>query len=130
MKERKFSTTAFVLLVILALMFDLAGLIPGVETITAPIFWGIAGAYMWYKGMGLWSGRLLATELISLGTSIIPGIQALPGLTAGITAVFLLTRVEEKSGLNISSAVSGKGIKKPLGRNPLNHNGVRLPRPE
>lgn len=128
MKEHRITNTAAVILVVLAIICDIIGLIPFVESFIAVLYWIGAGIYMWLRGMGIFNGKLLASESISLASSIIPAIQALPGITVGIIAVIIISRAEEKTGISVSAIRSGKGIRLPPPKIPLNNNGTRAPR--
>jgi hypothetical protein len=136
--KHKIGLVAMIILTVLAIVFDLLGLIPIVKDIEAPIFWAIAGIYFWTKGMGIFNGRKLAAVLASFITSIIPVVQELPvELTLGIIAIFIMTRVEEKTGISASSLagaksgkitdVAGAVVRAPEARKPLNQGGQRLP---
>ncbi len=115
-----------IVLVIFALICDLIGLIPLAKDITATIFWGIASLYFWKQGMGLFNGKKLATMAISWVSGMIPGLQELPvELTAGIIAIFLITRAEEETGLSLLDPMK-KGIKPAA----LYKDGKRLPPPK
>jgi len=142
-----------IILVLLAFVCDLLGLIPFVKDVLGTIFWIGASIYFYMIGMGFLNARRLATTAISWIASVIPGIQEIPlELVAGIIVIFIITRVEEKTGLSITSGLlSGKlhgnyapqisqrnartftplnkdGSRGPVNaRVPLNQNGVRAP---
>ncbi len=120
---------AIVVLVAIAFIADLIGLIPLAKDITASVFWIGAGIYFWIKGMGIFNGKKLAAVAISWIASLIPVIQELPiEVTAGIIAVILITRVEDKTGVSVLKPLSeGKQIAS--ARTMLNHNGRREPIP-
>lgn len=119
----------------IALVLDIVGLIPGVEDIAGTIFWAVAAVYFWIAGMGVFNGKRLATILVSWIIGLVPFLQWLPQLTAGIIAIFFMLRAEEKTGISISSVVGGKKIttvggtamRLPEKTPPLNVGGVRAP---
>lgn len=116
-----------IVLVFCAGIFDLATLIPFVGIIMGPIFWAIAGVYLWAKGVGMFGWKKLATSVISLIAEAIPAIQALPMLTVGIVVILILIRIEDKTGKSLIKPVKA-GVTLPrLRRAPKNENGVRRP---
>lgn len=102
---------------------DLISLIPFAGTITSPIFWLFASIYLWYAGCGLLNSRRLATSLLSLIAEVVPAIQELPLTLAGIIAVLIMIRIEDKTGLKIP----GVGPKTDGVRSPLYQDGRRMP---
>jgi hypothetical protein len=155
-KKHKFGWLAIVMLVLIAFVCDLLGLIPFVKDVLGTIFWIGASIYFYMIGMGFLNGRRLATMAISWIASVIPVIQEIPlELVAGIIVIIVITRVEEKTGLSLTSGLlSGElhgnyapqitqrsartfaplnkdGSRGPVNtRVPLNQNGVRAPRKE
>jgi hypothetical protein len=85
--------------------------------------------YGWTKGLGLFNGRKLAAMAISWVASLIPVVQELPiEVTAGIIAIILITRIEDKAGVSVIKPLSqGKQIGS--AKTMLNFNGRREPRP-
>ncbi len=102
-RESKISNLVAVILVFLAIIADLLSLIPFVGTVIGPIFWFAMGLYFWNIGMGIINGKRLATGAISIIGEIIPIIQSLPTITVGIIAIIIMTRIEEKTGVSVSS---------------------------
>lgn len=141
----RISITAGIFLVIAAIIADLISLIPFVGTVSGPLFWIIVSWYLWKKGCGLFNPRRFATEIISSVIEIIPAIQALPAATAGIIAVIVMIRLEDRTGISVkpdlnvsirkpryTSDQNGKGVRMPEQNNSnippkLNTNGIRLP---
>jgi hypothetical protein len=115
-------------LIVLATIFDLFTLIPFVGDIASPIFWAIVGVYLWTKGMGIFNGRKLAITTISFIAEMIPAVQELPMLLAGIIAMLVVIRIEDKTGISITKPTA-KGVTPPrLKHNPLNNKpGIRTP---
>ncbi|MDO8430591.1 MAG: hypothetical protein Q7S72_01205 [Candidatus Taylorbacteria bacterium] len=118
-----------VVLILIAGFFDLLSLIPFVGTVMGTVFWVIAGVYLWTKGVSFFSGRKLAITAISYVAELIPVIQELPMLVAGIIGVLLVLRIEDKTGMSIAKPMK-TGITPPkFQRNPLNNEeGIRRPR--
>ncbi len=116
-------------LMIAATVGDLISLIPLAGDIVSPIFWTIVGLYFYTKGMGFFNGRRLAVAAVSFVAEMIPAIQELPFLLAGIIAVLFMIRVEDKTGLSLVKPMT-KGVTPPrMERNPFNGQpGVRPPR--
>jgi hypothetical protein len=120
-KKPKLSTTASVVLVVLAGIADLLSLIPAVGILVGPVFWLCAGAYFWIAGLGFVNGRRLVTGGISTVAEIIPGIQAIPTILVGVIAIIAMEKIQEKTGINVTSVAGGK--------NPLVSSGSRMPNP-
>lgn len=128
--EHKIANLSALILTFGAALADLASLIPFVGTVVGPIFWIAVSIYFWTIGMGIISGRRLATGLISAVAELIPGVQALPTITVGIIAVILMTRIEEKTGISVSSLTKRTpGVTPPRLKPPkLNaEQGIRYP---
>ncbi len=120
--KKHIGAAAIAVLVVLAIIADLIGLIPFVEDFAIVVYWFIVAVYLWYKGYGFVNSRRIAVMVIDVVIGMIPGVQALPQITAGIIAVIVMIRIEEKTGISITGAVS-KG-KMP---GPLNSGGSRMP---
>ncbi len=122
-QKHKIGMVAIVLLVVFAIVCDLIGLIPIAKDFTATIFWGIASFFFWTRGMGLFNGRKLATMAISWVSGMIPLVQEIPvELLAGIIAIIIITRVEEKTGVSLIDP-----MKKGVMPAPMYKDGKRLP---
>lgn len=122
---------------VLAFIGDMIGIFPFLQGFIATIFWFIVGVYFWMKGMGIVNGKRLAAAGVSWLISWAPVLQSIPlEMALGIIAVFVITRIEEKTGISITSLVGGKGIKNlngvraPQKPRPLNQSGIRLPNAE
>lgn len=124
----RIGTLATLLLIAVAGIFDLLTLIPFVGDFISWIFWFCASVYFWKIGMGLVNGRRLATLAISIVIELIPAIQWLPGILAGIIAIIIMTRVEDRTGISLNP-LQKTGITPPrLQRNPVNAKaGIRPP---
>jgi len=132
-KKHRIGSFAIIVLVFLALICDLLGLIPFVKDFLGTIFWFCASIYFWKIGMGLFNGRKLAAMAISWVSGLIPIIQEIPlELVAGIVAIIIITRIEEKTGMSITSkSAIGKLPRQQTLQSassvPLNNNGYREP---
>lgn len=121
--KHKISTVAIFVLVFSALLCDIIGLIPFAKDFMATLFWSGASFYFWKSGMGIFSGKKLAVMGVSWISAMIPYIQEIPiELTAGVIAIIIMTKFEEKTGLSIGPKMN-KAPSKPH----LNEGGVRLP---
>jgi hypothetical protein len=105
-RAHKIGTFSIFILVGGAVLADLVGLIPLFKDITDPIFWILASIYMWHLGLGLLNGRKLAITAVSFVAGMIPVIQEFPELTAGIVAIIIVTRLEEKADISSMSPLS------------------------
>jgi hypothetical protein len=117
-----------ILLVVVAIIFDVLSLIPLVGSIAGPLFWVLAGVYFWYKGMGIVNGRKLAVSSISMVAEIIPAVQALPALTVGIIVMLTMMRVEDKTGISLKKPKIPGTTPPRLSRPQFNsQQGIRYP---
>lgn len=128
-KQYRIGMGISIVLIMLAAVGDALSLIPFVGAIVGPIFWIIIGIYLWTKGMGILNGRKLAVTAVSFVSEIIPIVQELPMLLAGIIAILFIIRVEDKTGLSLMNPMK-KGVTPPrLKKNPFNGKaGIRPPR--
>lgn len=114
---------------------DLLSLIPFVGDFVGPVFWVIVAIYLYTRGFGLLNPGRLAAELISLAAKMIPIIQEFPELLAGMAAVIILSRFEDRTGMKVplsgsssTNPLNSGGARLPAGAPvPLNSEGVRLP---
>ncbi len=132
----RIGAVGIVFLVALATLADLFSLIPFVGDIVGPIFWICASVYLWKIGCGLLNARRLATSLISMVAEMIPIVQELPLILAGMIAVIVMVRMEDKTGISIpgigdkksGSHLVQNGVNPPHQQQiPLNQDGVRAP---
>lgn len=125
----RIGTVAIIILVFFAIIADGLGMIPFVKDFTASIFFVCASVYFWMKGMGILNGKKLAAMAISWIASMIPIIQEIPlEVTAGIIAIILITRIEDKTGISVTKPLSqGKKIASP--KSMMNFAGRREPPP-
>lgn len=134
-KKYRITNIAGVVLAVLALIADLFTLIPFVGDAVGPIFWVLASLYFWRQGMGFFSGKQGVTKIISTVAELIPGVQELPTIFVAMLIVLGTTRVEDKTGIPVSSVVSGKpgtkmnvnGVREAPSRIPANQRAVRPP---
>ncbi len=128
-KKNRIGIVAIVLLVISALIADLLSLIPFVGDLVGPVFWILASVYFWKAGLGLLNTRRLAVSVISMVAELIPGVQEFPATIAGVIAIIVMTRVEDKTGISLNPLQKKPGVTSPRNQiTPLNLGGVRQPR--
>jgi hypothetical protein len=94
----------------LALFSDILTLIPIVGDIVGPVFWTSIAYYFWKKGLGLFNWRRFVPEIISFIAELIPGVQELPSMFLGMIIIALLTKIEQKTGINPINLVKGSAI--------------------
>lgn len=132
----RIGTAGIVFWVALAALADLFSLIPFVGDIVGPIFWICASIYLWKVGCGLLNARRLATSLISMVAEMIPIVQEFPLILAGMIAVIVMVRAEDKTGISVpgiggkktGSSLVQNGVNPPHQQQiPLNQGGVRAP---
>ncbi len=134
-KKYRITNIAGVILAILALFADIFTLIPFVGDFVGPIFWVLASFYFWKNGMGIVNGKRGLTTIISTVAELIPGVQELPTIFAGILIILATTRIEDKAGISVGSMAGSKpGVKMSVnGRReappkiPVNKGNVRPP---
>ena len=132
----RMGTAGIVFWIAFAALADLLSLIPFVGDFVGPIFWVCASIYLWKVGCGLLNARRLATSLISMIAEMIPGVQEFPLILAGIIAIIIMVRVEDKTGISVpgiggkktGSTLVQNGVNPPrIQQSPLNQGGVRAP---
>lgn len=111
-----------VLLIAGASLADLLSLIPLVGDVVGPLFWICAGFYFYKQGMGVISMRRAIPTIISFVGELIPVVQELPMILGGIIAVIIITRIEDRTGIQLPATKSFTKMNKPL-----NSGGVRAP---
>ncbi len=124
------STGLGVILIILAGVADLATFIPVVGNFLGFLFWAVMAVVFWKLGLGFINYRRFVPMLISTATEIFPVVSFLPTIIAGMFAILILSRIEDKTGLKILPSKGNLDITKPkLRRVPVNSTaGVRQPR--
>jgi hypothetical protein len=128
-KKGQLSTLNSIALLLLALVADIATVIPFVGDFVGPVFWSLITVYFWKKGMGIINWRRFAPSIVSFVAELIPGIQSLPSIVVCMFAIIVLTKLQAKTGISVTSIVSKKAVvKRPIPRVPLNINGYRPPR--
>lgn len=133
--KRKIGNGAAAVLIFVAIVFDLFTLIPFVGDFIGPIFWIGANVYFWMRGMGILNARRLGSAAVSVVIELVPVLQWIPSITAAVIAVIVMTRLEEKTGVPVTSMASKGGPANSMGRRaptgavppPLNSGGMRLP---
>ncbi len=128
MDRNEITNKTWVGLSFLALFNDLLTLIPIVGDVVGPVFWVGIGYYFWKKGLGIFNWRRFVPEIISFIAELIPGVQELPSMFLGMIIIALLTKIEQKTGINPINLVKGKITPPRIVRKPLNSGGVRQPK--
>lgn len=101
-KESKISNTTGALMVATAGILDLISIIPVVGQALASV-----GSFVifliWFLilGLPLVTPKKLLTTLSAYVIEIIPAISALPAITVGVILMIVLTRAEEKTGIQL-----------------------------
>ncbi len=134
-KRYRITNIAAIVLVISAFIADTFTIIPFVGDFVGPIFWVLASLFFWKNGLGLLQGKRGITTVISTIMELIPGVQELPAILVGILIIITTSRIEDKTGISMSSVTSGKptikmsvaGRREPPPRIPANQGDVRPP---
>lgn len=119
----RIDTTTAVFMVIVAVFFDLISIIPGLNIVSLIFGNGILGFWLFTKGVGLMSGKKIATWGIETLVEAIPALSAFPSITIGVIVIVAITRTEDATGINpldvkdsLSSRIGDKA-KKPSSSN-------------
>jgi hypothetical protein len=144
-KESKYRIGFGVVLALggVAVICDIIGLIPGVETVLTSLFWVFSTYVLRKHGVPILNGRKLAVVVIDIFIGLWPAFQALPQITLGIILVLLIIYAEDRMGLKIikgggivnkgalvsqfKSTFNSGGVRQPPKTAPLNDGGVRQP---
>lgn len=102
---------------------ELVSFIPFAGDVISIPFWLAVTYYLFKLGFGWINGRRLVTEGISMVAEMIPAVQELPTFIVAMTVLVIMIRLEEKTGISVTSLAKGK-----VG-SALNHGGTRLPPP-
>lgn len=129
-KKNRIGNYAIVLITALAGLADLLTLIPGVGDVLGWLSWIMFAIIFWIKGLGFFSPKKLAISIVSVVTELVPGVQALPTITAGVIAILVMTRAEDKLGISLNPMQKKPGVTMPRNqKTPVNSiAGVRPPR--
>lgn len=120
-----------IFLIFLAFVADVLTLIPLAGDFVGWIFWAIMAIIFWKLGLGLVNWRRFVPALISTVAELFPAVQELPTIIAGMVAILILSRIEDKTGLKVFPSKSKPGVTPPrVKRVPPNQNGVRISRTE
>ncbi len=126
----RLSTSTSIILVIFATIADLISLIPFAGDIVGWLFWSIMAVVFWKLGLGLINYRRFLPLIMSTVAEFIPFIQEFPTIMAGMIAVIILSRIEDKTGIKMLPSKGKGGVRMPQKtREPVNlQEGVRQPR--
>jgi hypothetical protein len=95
-KTQRISNLNAGLMVIVALLFDLVGVVPVLNIVTEFIALLIFGLWFFFLGVGFMNPRRFATVLIATVIELIPIVSILPGLTVAVIITIVTVRSEDK----------------------------------
>ncbi len=95
-------------LVTVAVIMDLLNWIPAIGSIVTAIGWVALNVFFYLKGISVFSGKKLATNLASITIGLIPVLEVLPETTVGIIAIIMFVKAEDKLGVKIPTTASIK----------------------
>ena len=93
-------------LLAIALVADLLTLIPFVGIAVGPIFWVLMNRHLNKKGLGGISGTKGLPKIISAIAEVLPVVQELPTIFAGMSIIIIASRIEDKTGVPVTRAMS------------------------
>jgi hypothetical protein len=95
-KTERISNFTAGLMVIVALLFDLVGIIPLVNILSQFTALLIFGLWFFFLGVGFINPQRFAAALISTVIELIPFVSILPGLTVAVIICIVTVRTEDK----------------------------------
>lgn len=111
-REPRISSTSAALMVATALLFDVISIIPVVGQAIADV-----GSFVvfliWFLilGLPLVSPKKLLTTLVAYIIEFIPAISALPAITAGVIIMIVISRAEDKTGIQLLDKKGAPNLK-------------------
>jgi hypothetical protein len=114
-KKHKISVSMFIAMLVVAAILDLISLIPGINIIVLGIGGAIFALWWWKLGLGLINPKKVVTYALGGVIEFIPIVSMLPGILFMAISMFVITRAEDATGINVTSQFS-VGKKKPSRR--------------
>ena len=112
-KKSKIGLISAIMLIVLALLFDLMSFIPIIGNIMTWIFWVIISVYFWFIGMGVVNNKRIVIAISSGIIESIPFISWVPSITVGMIAIILMSVFEDKTGISLNKITKNPGITPP-----------------
>ncbi len=130
-KQPKISTANAVLMVCVAIIFDLIALVPIIGGIIA-LVGGLVVFGIWFLHLKLplINPKKVVSSIVNLGVNVggeIVTVGVWAGFTVGIILIIVSDRVEAKTGVSVLS-VAGKGSTKPVIKVKYGDTDVALPK--
>lgn len=119
-----------IVLIILSGLVDLMNPIPVLGGLISTGYWIAFSFYSWKTGHGLFNWKVAMTEIISVIAEWIPVVSALPSVVAGTILIVAISRIQDKTGINLIPSQTFKKMTPPRNqRAPVNSTaGIRPPR--
>lgn len=129
-KQNRIGSGIILILIILAGMVDLINLIPIVGGLVSSGYWFAFSYYLYKTGHGLFNWKVAIPEIISVAIEWVPMVSFLPSVMAGTLAIVAISRIQDKTGINLIPGQTLKKMTPPRNqRVPVNGTaGVRPPR--
>jgi len=126
----RISTATGTVLVVLAAIADIFTFIPIVGDFLGWLFWVIMAVVFWKLGLGLINFRRFLPMIISTVAEFFPVVQEFPTIVAGMVAIIIMTRIEDKTGIKMLPSRGKTGVRMPKKQSiPVNATrGTREPR--
>lgn len=99
-----------VLMLIVGIILDIASIVPVLNFFTDFVAIIVFGIWFYVLGMGIVNARKLAGPIVAMIIEAVPAASIIPSITLSIIITYILIRIENKTGVNVSSVTSiGKG---------------------
>lgn len=108
-KTSQMDVVQLTLMIIVALLLDLASIIPGINFVSVLVAIFVFGIWFYVLGMGIINPVKLAGPFVSAVIEVIPAISIIPSITLSIIITYFLIKAENKTGIKASMISPGAG---------------------
>lgn len=129
-KQNRIGLGMIFVLIVISGFVDLINLIPIVGGLVSTGYWIVLSYYLWKTGHGLFNWKVAVPEIISVVVEWVPMVSFLPSVMAGTLAIVAISRIQDKTGINLIPSQTFKKMTPPRNqRVPVNSTaGIRPPR--
>jgi hypothetical protein len=111
-KKHRIGNGEIVMLLVFALIFDLISLIPFVNIAVVIVAQSLMALFFSMHGVNVLSKRRAIPYILGWIIEIIPAISAIPAITIETIIMIVLTRIEDKTGIDPAGGVTPPGLPK------------------